>query len=180
MAEKAQIMDEKGVGRAMARISYEIIERNRGLEDVCVVGILRRGAVMAGRLAGKLRELEGKEMPCGHLDISRFRDDRPGEPAAEDKSELPFQVAGKVVILVDDVLYTGRSVRAAIDALIQRGRPKAIQLAVLVDRGHRELPIRPDYVGKNLPTSSDERVAVLFSETDGEDAVRIYGTEEIS
>lgn len=176
MKEKAQIMDEKAMGRAIARISYEIIERNRGLQDVCIVGILRRGAVVANRLAEKLTELEGKALPCGKLDISLFRDDRQdGQKEEGDKSSLDFPVAGKVVILVDDVLYTGRSVRAAIDALMQRGRPRAIQLAALIDRGHRELPIRPDYVGKNLPTSSDEHVKVLVQEIDGEDAVRIYG-----
>lgn len=174
MTEKAQIMDGKAMDRAIARISYEIIERNRGLQDICIVGILRRGAYLASRLAEKLGELEKVIVPCGRLDISPYRDDRGGEPPEPDRSSLDFPVAGRTIILVDDVLYTGRSVRAAFDGLIQRGRPRAIQLAALVDRGHREFPIRADYVGKNVPTSSDEHVRVLVRELDGEDAVRIY------
>ena len=171
MTEKAEIMDEKAVSRAIARISYEIIERNKGLSDICIVGVLRRGAVLAKRVAEKLTEVEGKVLPVGTLDISHHRDDRKAnEP---DKSKIDFPIENKKIILVDDVIYTGRSVRAAIDAIMERGRPHSIQLAALIDRGHRELPIRADYVGKNVPTSAAEIVKVMVMEYDGVNKVII-------
>jgi len=169
--ETALILDAKAMQRAIARIAYEIIERNKGVEDVCVVGILSGGREIAGRIAEKIREVEGRPVPVGELDITNFRDDRKG--SGEDCSRLDFSIEGRRVVLVDDVIYTGRSVRAAIDALLRRGRPERIELAVLVDRGHRELPIRPDFVGKNLPTSREERVRVLVAPRDGEDKVVI-------
>ncbi len=171
-SQKAVIMDENSVSRAIARISYEIIERNKGTENICFVGILSRGVCIAERIAGKLMELEGVPTEVGSLDITAYRDD---EKYSEnvDRTDIPFDVRDKRVIIVDDVIFTGRSARAAIDAVMQRGRPKSIQLAVLVDRGHRELPIRPDYVGKNVPTSLDEAVKVMMKEVDGGDMVVI-------
>lgn len=171
-SQKAVIMDENSVSRAIARISYEIIERNKGTENLCFVGILSRGVYIAERIAGKLMELEGVPTEVGSLDITAYRDD---EKYSEnvDRTDIPFDVRDKRVIIVDDVIFTGRSARAAIDAVMQRGRPKSIQLAVLVDRGHRELPIRPDYVGKNVPTSLDEAVKVMMKEVDGGDMVVI-------
>lgn len=170
--EKAEIMDEKGMARAMTRISYEIAERNRGLAQVCVLGIRRRGAVLAARIAARLSEIEGAQVPVGFLDITPWRDDVARAPEAA--CELPFSVTGMRVVLVDDVLYTGRSVRAAIDAIMHAGRPRRLQLAVLIDRGHRELPISPDFVGKNVPTARNETVAVHVTEYDGENRVVIY------
>ena len=171
-SQKAVIMDENSVSRAIARISYEIIERNKGTENICFVGILSRGVCIAEMIAGKLMELEGVPTEVGSLDITAYRDD---EKYSEnvDRTDIPFDVRDKRVIIVDDVIFTGRSARAAIDAVMQRGRPKSIQLAVLVDRGHRELPIRPDYVGKNVPTSLDEAVKVMMKEVDGGDMVVI-------
>lgn len=173
MEKEHIIMDDAAFGRAVARISYEIIERNKGTENLCIIGILSRGAPLGRRIAAKLGELEGAEVPFGTLDITPYRDDITGAVAAEE-TDIPFPVTDKNVILVDDVLFTGRSVRAAIDAVIKRGRPCSIQLAVLIDRGHRELPIRPDYVGKNLPTSHTEKVRVHVTELDGCDSVAIY------
>lgn len=170
LREKAQIMDSVSMRRALTRISFEILERNHGSQNLCVVGIMSRGVQLADRIAAKIQELEGQPVPVGYVDITRYRDDRQGQ---EDHSEIPFSLEGKRVVLVDDVVYTGRSARAAIEALMSRGRPAAIQLAALVDRGHRELPIRPDYVGKNLPTSQEETVRVLVAERDGEDKVLI-------
>lgn len=173
--EKAQIMDQEGVRRALTRVAHEIVERNKGLEDLVLVGIRRRGVPLAQRLAGKLREVEGHTPPLGILDITLYRDDlstRTDQPEVH-KTEVPFQLRGKIVVLVDDVLFTGRTIRAALDALMDLGRPQAIQLAVLIDRGHRELPIRADYVGKNLPTSIKEIVHVRLVEIDGEDSVII-------
>lgn len=171
-SQKAVIMDESAVSRAIARISYEIIERNKGTENLCFVGILSRGVYIAERIAGKLRELEGVPTEVGTLDITAYRDD---EKYSEnvDRTDISFDVRDKRVIIVDDVIFTGRSARAAIDAVMKRGRPKSIQLAVLVDRGHRELPIRPDYVGKNVPTSLDEAVKVMMKEVDDGDMVII-------
>ena len=166
MEKKHIIMDDAAVGRAVARISYEIIERNKGVENICVVGIISRGAPIG--------KLEKAEVPFGTLDITPYRDDVSGT-VDTDATDIPFSVTDKNVIIVDDVIFTGRSVRAAIDAIIKRGRPRTIQLAVLVDRGHRELPIRPDYVGKNLPTSHNEKVKVSVTELDGCDSVAIYG-----
>lgn len=179
MEEKRIIMDEKAIQRAIARISYEIIERNKGTEDICVVGMLSRGATLGKRIADKLSELEKCSILFGALDITLSRDDGTHE-GHSDRSEIPFSVRDKRVILVDDVIFTGRSVRAAIDALMKRGRPKSIQLAVLVDRGHRELPIRPDYVGKNLPTSHSEVVKVSVRELDGSDSVCLYSRSQQS
>lgn len=173
MQEKALILDEKSMARAVTRISYEILERNKGAEGICLVGILSRGKDLAQRIAGRIGAVEGEPVPCGALDITRFRDDRSLETPAEDRTDIPFDITDKRIVLVDDVIYTGRTVRAAIDALFAIGRPQSIQLAALVDRGHRELPIRADYVGKNLPTSREEKVRVLMKETDGEDRVVI-------
>lgn len=173
MEQKRIIMDDKAIARAIARISYEIIERNKGTEDLCVVGIFSRGVPLGKRIADKLSELEKNEVPFGALDITPYRDDSKQGGVAE-KTDIPFDITDKNVVIVDDVIFTGRSSRAAIDALIKRGRPRSIQLAVLVDRGHRELPIRPDYVGKNLPTSHSEVVKVSAMEIDGSDGVAIY------
>ncbi len=160
------------MGRAVSRIAYEILERNKGAEGLCLVGILSRGRDLARRVAGHMAAVEGADVPWGALDITRFRDDHREDPG-EDRTDLPFDITGKRIVLVDDVIYTGRTVRAAIDALFALGRPQSIQLAALVDRGHRELPIRADYVGKNLPTSREETVRVLVREVDGEDRVVI-------
>ncbi len=177
LREKAQIMDSVAMRRAIARISFEIIERNRGVENLCIIGIMSRGAQLAERIAAKIEEVEGQPIPVGYVDITRFRDDR--ETRAEgDNTSIQFPLTGKKLVLVDDVIYTGRSVRAAIDAIMEKGRPDSIQLAALVDRGHRELPIRADYIGKNLPTSKDETVRVLVSERDGEDKVIILERAE--
>ncbi len=179
MKEKAEIMDDKAVARAITRISYEIVERNRGTEQLCILGILSRGAELAARIAARIEQMEGKAVEVGLLDITPFRDDRNEQGRSQnDRSLIGFSITGKRIILVDDVLYTGRSVRAAIDAIMQRGRPQNIQLAVLIDRGHRELPIRPDYIGKNLPTSGDETVKVQVVERDGIDRVAIYTSEK--
>lgn len=160
------------MARAIARISYEILERNRGVEDLCVIGLLTRGADIAARIARKIQEVEGIAVEVGCLDITPYRDDRPGGKE-EGRTRIPFSVGNKRVVLVDDVIYTGRSARAAMDAVMARGRPRAVQLAVLIDRGHRELPIRADFVGKNVPTSREELVQVMVSETDGCDKVLI-------
>jgi len=172
MREKARVMDADAIRRALVRMAHEILERNKSAEHLAMAGVPTRGVPLAHRLAGIITGIEHVEVPVGTLDIARYRDDRPSR-AAPTVRPAPFDVAGKVVILIDDVLYTGRTVRAALDALIDLGRPGGIQLAVLVDRGHRELPIRPDYVGKNLPTSSHEHVAVRLEETDGKDEVVI-------
>lgn len=171
-SEKAVIMDETAISRAITRISYEIIERNKGTENLCFIGILSRGVYIAERLAAKLCEPEVSSPEVGILDITAYRDDEKHSDAY-DRTDIPFDVKDKRVIIVDDVIFTGRSARAAIDAVMKRGRPKNIQLAVLVDRGHRELPIRPDYVGKNVPTSLDEAVKVMMKEIDGDDKVII-------
>ena len=164
-------MDSGDVARALARIAHEIIERNKGASHIALVGILTRGVHLAKHLAGRIAEIEGTTVPTGSLDIGLYRDDIGlREPSPLAPVRMP-DIDGKVVVLVDDVLYTGRSIRAAMDALIDLGRPKAIQLAVLVDRGHRELPIRADYVGKNIPTALNEEVQVHVAEVDGEDAV---------
>lgn len=159
--EPVHVLRSDDLSRALTRISHEIVERNRGLTDVVLVGLQRGGVWLAERLATTLERIEGSAPPCGELDVSLFRDDialRPVTPVSA--TRIPADLAGARVVLVDDVLYTGRTVRAALDALNQYGRPAQVQLAVLIDRGHRELPIRPDFVGKNLPTSSDEEVVV--------------------
>ncbi|TYP60009.1 bifunctional pyr operon transcriptional regulator/uracil phosphoribosyltransferase PyrR [Thermosediminibacter litoriperuensis] len=175
MEEKARIMDDKAIERALTRISHEIIERNKGVEDLVLVGIRRRGAPLAARLASKIREIEGVEVPVGVLDITLYRDDLStlSQQPVVNKTEIPFEITGKKIVLVDDVIYTGRTARAALDALSDLGRARMIQLAVLIDRGHRELPIRPDYVGKNVPTSRDEVIKVKLEEVDGENCVVI-------
>ncbi|MGN6686208.1 MAG: bifunctional pyr operon transcriptional regulator/uracil phosphoribosyltransferase PyrR [Actinomycetales bacterium] len=168
------VLDAPDVARALTRIAHEILERNKGGADLILLGIPTRGVGLARRLAQRLAEIEGAEVPVGALDVTMYRDDLRLRPArALEHTDIPASVDGKVVVLVDDVLYSGRTVRAALTALDDVGRPRAIQLAVLVDRGHRELPIRADYVGKNLPTSSRERVSVLLEDRDGRDAVVI-------
>lgn len=175
MREKASIMDEKGIARAITRISHEIIEKNKGVEDVVIIGIKTRGVPLANRIRSKIYEIEGIQVQTGEVDITLYRDDLSKEemdPVIHG-SRIEFDINDKVVILVDDVLFTGRTVRAAMDAVMDAGRPKSIQLAVLVDRGHRELPIRPDYVGKNVPTSRNEIISVKFLEIDSEENVSI-------
>jgi pyrimidine operon attenuation protein / uracil phosphoribosyltransferase len=176
LTERAVVMDAADVHRALVRIAHEVVERNKGADGLVVVGIHTRGVPLARRLAAKLGEIEGRPVAAGALDVAMYRDDiglRP--PAATKQTDLPVDVAGTVVVLVDDVLYTGRTIRAALDAITDSGRPRAIQLAVLVDRGHRELPLRADYVGKNLPTAPDQAVHVRLAETDGEDRVLVAG-----
>ena len=175
MIEKAQLMDEKAIGRAITRISHEIIERNKGIEDVVLVGIKTRGVPIAHRISKKIEQIEGKKVNTGEIDITLYRDDLKEvdvDPVING-SNIDFDINDKKVILVDDVLYTGRTVRGALDALMDIGRPKSIQLAVLVDRGHRELPVRADYVGKNVPTSKHEVISVMLNETDEQDSVTI-------
>lgn len=177
-AEKAVILDAGDVERAVRRIAHEVVERNRGAADLAIIGVRTRGVPLARRIASVINRLEGVEVPLGVLDITLYRDDiqtRP-QPVVRE-TDIPFDVTGLNVVIVDDVLSTGRSVRAAIDALIDFGRPRTVQLAVLVDRGHRELPIRADYVGKNVPTSLRERVSVQLEEEDGRDAVIIEKPE---
>jgi pyrimidine operon attenuation protein / uracil phosphoribosyltransferase len=170
----SEILSKDGIDRSLRRISHEILERNASsLEGLALVGVLTRGAPLARRIAENIRHFEGLEVPVGALDITLHRDDREergGDPEVRG-SHVPFDVTGKTVVLVDDVLYTGRTARAAMDALLELGRPAAIHLAILVDRGHRELPIRADHVGKNVPTSREESVRVRLVETDGEDGV---------
>lgn len=175
-AFKAKIMEADDVRRAIHRIAHEILERNKGATDLAVVGVHTRGIPLGDRIAAKLAELEGHEVPTGKLDITLYRDDltEVGLQPIVRRTEVPFDVSTKRIILVDDVLYTGRTARAGLDALIDLGRPAAIQFAVLVDRGHRELPIRADYVGKNMPTSKQEMVKVKLNESDGEDAVELW------
>ncbi len=170
MRQKAQLMDEAALGRALMRISHEITEKNKGVDNVVLVGIRRRGEPIAERIRDNIRRIEGRELPVGSIDIRFYRDDlRPlGENPDVRRTELPFDVTGRDVVLTDDVIYTGRTVRAAIEAVFSCGRPRGIQLAVLIDRGHRELPIRPDYVGKNVPSARSEFVEVRLPEFDGE------------
>jgi pyrimidine operon attenuation protein/uracil phosphoribosyltransferase len=172
---KAKIMDEKAMGRAITRVSHEILERNKGVDNIALVGIRTRGVPLAGRIAGKILEIEGVELPQGVLDITLYRDDLStiAKLPIVNGTQIDFDINEKKIILVDDVLYTGRTVRAALDAIVDIGRPSAIQLMVLVDRGHRELPIRADYVGKNVPTSAREIIKVNLQEVDGEDSVLI-------
>lgn len=176
--EKAEIMDEKSIFRVVARMSYEIIERNHGAQNICIIGIKRRGAVVAQWIAAKIKEVENTEVNLGFLDITPYRDDLDHDAPIADESEISFPVAGKTVVLVDDVIYTGRSARAAMDAVMDKGRPARIQLAALIDRGHREVPIRPDFVGKNVPTAKSEEVAVLVTEYDGENRAVILDSAD--
>ena len=170
---KAEILDESAVSRAVTRISFEIIERNKGADDLCLIGLLSRGAILARRIAEKISENEGLTIPTGTLDITPFRDDDKRGKGSADHSEIGFDITGKRVVIIDDVIFTGRTARAAIDGVLSRGRPTVIQLAVLIDRGHRELPIRADYIGKNLPTSHSEKVRVMVRELDSCDKVVI-------
>jgi pyrimidine operon attenuation protein/uracil phosphoribosyltransferase len=178
-ASMPQVMDADRMSRALTRMSHEILERNRGLDEIALVGIRRRGVPLARRIARTLREINGDEVPTGALDITLYRDDLMRHPVGPQpvvrRTEIPFSIDERKILLVDDVLYTGRTIRAALDALIDFGRPRAIQLIVLVDRGHRELPIKADYVGKNLPTSSKQSVQVRLQEIDGVDEVVIEG-----
>ncbi len=173
MKLKARIQDEQGMNRALMRIAHEILEHNKGAENLRLVGVRRRGGPIARRIAENIFRIEGKEILVGSIDIAFYRDDlsRLTESPELRRTELPFDVNDRDVVLVDDVIYTGRTARAAIEAVFSCGRPRSIQLAVLVDRGHRELPIRPDYVGKNLPTSRQELVEVRLPEFDGETGV---------
>ncbi|HET6948022.1 MAG TPA: bifunctional pyr operon transcriptional regulator/uracil phosphoribosyltransferase PyrR [bacterium] len=173
MREKATVMDADGIRRAVMRMAHEILERNKTAAALAIVGVETRGVPLAHRLAAAISQIEGVPVPVASLDTRPFRDDRPAGPPVGPPPRLPFPMEDRIIVLVDDVLYTGRTVRAALDGLIAQGRPHTIQLAVLVDRGHRELPIRPDFVGKNLPTSSREHVAVRLAEIDGVDGVVI-------
>lgn len=177
VVEKALIMDEETINRAIYRMAYEIIERGKGFEDLALIGIWRRGVYLARRLFDAIMSIEGKAVPLGTLDITFYRDDLTlvDEHPKVKGTDISFPVEGKKIILVDDVLYTGRTVRAALDALMQLGRPKFIRLAVLIDRGLRELPIRADYIGENVPTSGSEVVNVCLRELDGVDKVAIQG-----
>ena len=180
LKEKAEIVEADGLRRIVTRIAHEIVERNKGVGDIVLVGIKRRGVPLATRIAQKIREFEGQVPNLGSLDITLYRDDLStvAPHPVVGANEMPVDIAGKVVVLVDDVLYTGRTVRAAMDALIDLGRPRAIQLAVVIDRGHRELPIRADFVGKNVPTSKREVIGVKLLEIDGVDSVVIKEMEE--
>jgi pyrimidine operon attenuation protein/uracil phosphoribosyltransferase len=179
-AEDREVLDADDVHRALTRIAHEVLERNKGASSLVLLGIPTRGVPLAERLAARIGEVEGTSVPSGSLDITMYRDDlrlRPARGLA--RTELPSGgIDDAIVVLVDDVLFSGRSIRAALDALGEAGRPRSVQLAVLVDRGHRQIPIRPDYVGKNLPTSTGETVRVLLKETDGRDAVIIGGADE--
>lgn len=173
---KAELLDEKSIQRTLTRISHEIIEKNKGIEDIVLIGIKRRGVPLAQRISKIINQIEGSEVEVSSVDISLYRDDLSvinDQPIIK-PTDFEFNIKDKKVILVDDVLYTGRTARAAIEAIIHCGRPKVIELAVLVDRGHRELPIRADFVGKNVPTSRDEMVCVYLNEVDGTDSVKIY------
>ena len=176
--QKARIMDEDAIRRALVRIAHEILERNKGVEQLALVGIRTHGAFLAQRLAEAIRTIDGASVPVGALDVTLYRDDLATRTPAIQATHLPFNVTDLSVVIVDDVLYTGRTARCALDALVDFGRPKQIQLAVLVDRGHRELPLRADYVGKNVPTSLREQVTVRLRESGGVDEVVIE--EEVS
>lgn len=173
---KAQIMDESAVHRAVKRISHEICERNNGVDSVCLIGIKRRGIPLAVSIQKNIQEIENITVPVGEIDITFYRDDlsKIAEIPSASGAKVDFDITGKTIVLVDDVIFTGRTVRAAIDALFTLGRPSKVQLAVLIDRGHRELPVRPDYVGKNIPTSAKEMVAVNLPEYDGQTSVNLF------
>lgn len=175
MIEKARVLDKDALNRSLMRIAHEILEKNKGTKGLCLIGIRNRGAYLAQRLASCIEKIDAEKIPVGVLDITLYRDDLTliaNQPVVH-RTEIEFDITDKSLILVDDVLYTGRTVRAALDALIDLGRPKSIQLAVLVDRGHRELPIRADYAGKNIPTSKNETIKVHLEEVDGKDEVVI-------
>lgn len=178
---KATIMDANAMSRAMTRIAHEILERNEGSQDLAILGIIRRGEYLADMLAERIEGIEGVKPAIGSLDISFYRDDysRRLAPIVQ-STNIPFDVTGKDIILVDDVLFTGRTIRAALDAIMDFGRPNTIQLAVMIDRGHRELPIRADYVGKNVPSAKTEDVRVYVSALDGKDSVEIWDSSELT
>ena len=173
------VMDADRIGRTLTRIAHEIVERNKGVEDLALVGVRTRGVPIARRIARALREITGHDVPTGALDITLYRDDltrqKPSAQPVIRRTEINFSIDDRVILLVDDVLFTGRTIRAAFDALIDFGRPKAIQLVALIDRGHRELPIRADYVGRNIPTSRSQSVQVRLQEIDGKDEVEVEG-----
>jgi len=179
MVEKAKIMDEAAISRAMARLTHEILERNQSLENLCVLGIKRRGVPLGKMLCDNMKRFWDADVPFGILDVTNHRDDLSDQAKQKNagQSEFPCDITGKTVILVDDVLFTGRTTRAAIETVFASGRPKSVQFLALVDRGHRELPIRPDYVGKNIPTSKTETVKVFVEEIDGKTGVYIYTQE---
>ncbi|MDK2918313.1 MAG: pyrimidine operon attenuation protein / uracil phosphoribosyltransferase [Candidatus Petromonas sp.] len=179
MKYKAKILNEKAINRSITRLSHEIIEKNKGVQDVVLIGIYTRGVPLAKRIASKIKQIENIEVPVGSLDITLYRDDLTSidsYPVVKNPN-ITFDVNNKTVVLVDDVIFTGRTVRAALDAIVDIGRPKNIQLAVLIDRGHREFPIRPDYVGKNVPTSKKEVIKVHVDEVDNDNEVVIYEKE---
>ena len=175
MTRKNQIMDAAAMARSMARITHEILERNSGTQGICLLGVRRRGVPLAAMLAENIRKFEGVDVPLGYLDIAKHRDDLTKEEKENLPSEchIPCDIRDKTVIIVDDVMYTGRTARAAMEAVFAHERPHAVQLAVLIDRGHRELPIRPDYIGKNVPTSKNEQIMVAMQEIDGDNGVYI-------
>ena len=178
--DKTVLMDSEGIRRALTRISHEIVEKNKGVENIVLVGIRTRGVPIAERLAANIEKIEGQKPPVGVLDITLYRDDLSTlayQPIVR-PTELPVDITGKTVVLVDHVLYTGRTIRAALDAIIDNGRPKTIQLAVLIDRGHRELPIRADFVGKNVPASSKEAISVQLQSTDEAEQVMLREIKE--
>ncbi|OLS42036.1 bifunctional pyr operon transcriptional regulator/uracil phosphoribosyltransferase PyrR [Bacillus sp. MRMR6] len=178
MSQKAVVLDAQAINRALTRIAHQIIEKNKGVEDCILVGIRTRGIFLAERLAAKIAEIEGRAISVGELDITLYRDDLTMKTDNQEPlvrgTDIPAEITDKKVVLIDDVLYTGRTVRSGLDALMDIGRPSVIQLAVLVDRGHRELPIRADYVGKNIPTSSTEKIVVQLTEVDQIDQVSIF------
>lgn len=175
MKKRKVVMDAEGIERSLTRVAYQILEKNKGVEDLVLVGIQKGGVLLAERLAKKISQIEGVPIPVGKLDITLYRDDimKSGKAREIGKTDIPFSLTGKKVVLVDDVLFTGRTIRAAMDALMDFGRPTLIQLAVLIDRGHRELPIRADFVGKNLPSSHSEEVLVKISKRKTSDSVTI-------
>ena len=176
MKEKAKILDKQGIEKAIKRIAHEILEKNKDKQELAIIGIKYRGAFLAERLVAAIKDIGKIEAPLGALDITLYRDDltQVSEQPVVHSTDIDFDISGKIIILVDDVLFTGRTIRCALDELIDFGRPKQIQLAVLIDRGHRELPIRPDYIGKNVPTSMDELVEVKLVESEGADEVILY------
>jgi len=177
---KSTLVDAKGIKRSLTRLAHEILENARDLSTLRIIGIRDRGDYLARRLAKIIKDVEGEEIPIGFLDITFYRDDfrtKLSQPSVM-STEIPFDLENVDIILVDDVLYTGRTIRSAMDAIMDYGRPASIRLAVLIDRGHRELPIRPDFVGKNIPTAEDEQVRVRLQESDGEDAIYLYEVEE--
>lgn len=180
MKLKAVLLDEKAIDRTLIRVSHEIIERNKGVENLVLLGIKTRGYPLAKRIANYIKGIEGKEVPVGSVDITLYRDDLTTEKDNPEirNLDIDLDIKDKKIVIVDDVLYTCRTARAAMDAIIDVNRPIVIQLAVLIDRGHKELPIRADYVGKNIPTSKDEVIAVSLKETDGEDCVKIYDSND--